>query len=130
MFSALSESINTLWTIFSIYVSIVFAFLVASYLVAGNLARTLASIIITLYTLVALWSLFGLNRTAATVVAIIFEIKRAVLETNSSLAWHPAVSTPNQIFSAYPAFITALALVAYVGSIFFFFQQRRLKSIN
>ena len=40
MLSALTESINTLWTIFSIYVSIVFAFLVASYLAAGRLART------------------------------------------------------------------------------------------
>ncbi len=125
MLSTVIEIVNALWAIFATYVSIVFAFLVASYLVADKLAPKIVSIVITLYTLVALWSVFGLNRISATASGMAFEIKRAVLEAGSSLGWHPIVGTPDQLFSAIPVFVTTVALVAYVGSIVFFFHQRK-----
>ena len=128
MFSGLTESINTLWTIFTAYVSIVFAFLVASYLVAKKLASQMVSLVVALYTLVALWALFGLNRTSLTITALTAEIKRAVLESESSLGWHPAVATPDVVFVALPAAISFVAIIAYVGSIVFFFHQRKLDS--
>jgi len=128
LMSLVVEGINTLWAIFAIYVSIVFAFLVVSYLAASQLAAKIVTIVITLYTLVALWSFWGLNRTAATFAAIIAEIQRAVDEDGSSLGWYPGVSIPDFVLTVFPALITTIALVAYVGSIAFFFHQRKIQT--
>ena len=125
MLSGLTELINTLWTIFTVYVSIVFAVLVAGYIAAAKLTSRMVSLIITLYTLVALWALLGLNRTSLTITALTAEIQRAVLEEGSSLGWHPVTTTPDFVFVALPFGISVLAIVAYVGSIIFFLHQRR-----
>jgi len=128
MMSLAIEIINTLWAIFAIYVSIVFAFLVAGYLVASQLAPKIVSIVITLYSLVALWSLWGLNRTAATAMALIAEIQRAVEQDGSSLGWYPGVSIPEPVLVGIPLLVTAVAVLAYIGSIAFFFHQRKTRT--
>lgn len=128
MLSVTIELINTTWTIFATYVSIVFAFLVASHLVSNKLAPNIVSVVITLYTLVALWSVWGLNRTSASLAAILSEIKRAVGEADSSLGWYPAISIPDLMMSAIPILITTVAVVAYAGSIAFFFHQRKFSA--
>ena len=125
MISVTFEMINTLWTIFGIYVSIVFAFLVVSYLAASQLASRLVAIVITLYTLVALWSFWGLNRSAATLSSAIAEIQRAVTEDRSTLAWYPGASIPEFMLTVIPLLVTAIAVIAYAGSIAFFFHQRK-----
>jgi hypothetical protein len=125
--SALNASISTLWTIFATYVSIVFAFLVAGYLTASELASRIVWVVVTVYTLVALWAIFGLNRTAASLIATSFEIKRAVLESGSSLGWHPIVKTPDLFLRGVPILVTAIAVAAYVGSMVFFFYERKAR---
>ena len=128
MMSLVVEVVNTLWAIFATYVSVVFAFLVASYLVASELAARIVAIVITLYTLVALWSFWGLNRTAVTLSNLIAEIQRAVEEDGSSLAWYPGVSVPDFMLAAIPLLITTVAVVAYAGSLGFFFHQRKYRT--
>ena len=128
LLSILAEFINATWMVFATYVSIVFAFLVAGYLVSNRLTKRMISIVITIYTLVALWSLWGLNRNIATVTAIVAEIKRAVREDGSSLGWVPAVGTPDFLFPIVPILVTMLAVVAYAGSIAFFFHQRKFRA--
>ena len=128
MISVTVEIVNTLWAIFGIYVSIVFAFLIVSYLAASQLASRLVTIVITLYTLVALWSFWGLNRTAVTLGSAIAEIQQAVAEGRSSLAWYPGVSIPEFMLTVIPLLVTAIAVIAYIGSIAFFFHQRKATS--
>jgi hypothetical protein len=130
MFNALSETVALLWTIFSIYVSIVFAFLVASHLAARQLASKIVSLVITLYTLVATWALFGLNRSAATLAAIIEETKRAVRESDSSLDWHPMIGTPDAFSTVFPYVILIIGLTVYIASIVFFFHERKSDSLG
>ena len=130
MFSALSETIALLWTIFSIYVSVVFAFLVASHLAARQLASKIVSLVITLYTLVATWALFGLNRTAATLSATIDEGKRAVQESDSSLDWHPMLGIHDAFTTAFPIVILSIGLTVYIASIVFFFHERKSDSLG
>ena len=125
MFSALPASLSLLWDIFAVYVSIVFAFLVASHLAAGRLASRIVSLVITLYTLVTFWAIFGLNRTATTVAGMSAEIKRAVLESGSSLGWLSVVTLPESMFSAFPVVRLSVTLAIYAGSILFFFHQRK-----
>ena len=122
--SLLTESIMLLWQIFATYVSIVFAFLVATYLVSHKLAAKMVSTVIALYTLVVAWSLFGISRTSATVIALANEIKLSVLQGNASLAWHPVVSTPDLALTFIQFLNNGVAVFAYVASIIFFFHQR------
>ena len=124
LLSIFIEFINTTWAIFATYVSIVFAFLVAGYLVSKKLSSTIVSIVVTLYTLVAFWSVFALNRNVIAIGATVAEINRAVQEGESSLGWVPGVAAADFMTPLIPALVTGLAVVAYVGSIFFFFYQR------
>ncbi len=119
------EFVNTTWTIFATYVSIVFAFIVASHLVARQLTSRVVSLVITLYSLVAVWSVWGISMNAISISATVGEMKRRLLEGGSSLGWLPIVETPDFMRSIIPFLITLLALVVYVGSIVFFFYQRR-----
>jgi len=127
LLSMTQEFVNTTWAIFATYVSIVFAFLVASYLVARKLVSRIVWIVIASYSLVALWAVWGLNRTSASLAASIKEVKRLVQASDSSLGWWPPASMPDAVVSAIPVVITAIAVFAYLGSVVFFFHQRRLR---
>jgi hypothetical protein len=127
MLSMTESFVNTTWTIFATYVSIVFAFLITSYLVADKLVARIVWVVIALYTLVSLWALWGLNRTSVSLAASMAEIKRMVQEADSSLGWWPPASTPDFAISAIPAVITAIAVLAYIGSVVFFFHQRTIR---
>ena len=125
LISTFMAAVETLWLIFSTFVSVVFAFLVVSYLVAGKLQKSLAATIIGLYSLVALWSVWALNRGSASVSAVGGQMKARVQDGTSTLGWHPAASTPDLVITAIPILITVIALLSYVGSIYFFYAQRK-----
>ena len=124
--SVFNEFVSTTWSIFATYVSIIFAFLVASYLVASKLVPRIVAVVIVLFTLVSFWAVWGLNRTAANLVASIAEIKRRVQQDGASLGWLPATSIPDAMLHAIPFLITTVAVVAFAGSVVFFFHQRKV----
>ena len=121
------EFVNTTWTIFGTFVSIVFAFIVASYLAASRLTSKVVSLVITLYTLVAAWSVWGISMNANSISATVGEMKRRLLEDSSSLGWLPILGLPDYMLPVIPILITCLASVVYIGSIVFFFYQRRIE---
>ncbi len=121
------EFVNTTWAIFGTYVSIVFAFIVASYLAARRLTTKVVSLVITLYTLVAAWSVWGISMNASSISATVGEMKRRLLDESSSLGWLPILGTPDYMLPVIPILITCLAAVVYIGSIVFFFYQRRIE---
>ena len=125
LLTILIEFINIVWTIFATYVSIVFAFIVASHLVAKKLTSRVVSLVITLYTLVALWSVWGISMNSFAISATTGELKRRFVEGDSSLGWLPILEMPDSMRSTVPFLITLLVFVVYVGSIIFFFYQRR-----
>jgi len=117
---------NTVWMIFATYVSIVFAFIVAAYLVARRLSGQVVHLIIALYSVVSLWSIWAIRQNAVAISATVEEMKRVVAENGSSLGWVPQLAIPESMIPVVPWLITLLAVVAYVGSVFFFFFQRRI----
>ncbi len=127
LLTVLIEFINIVWTIFATYVSIVFAFIVAGHLVAKKLTPRVVSLVITLYTLVALWSVWGISMNAFAILATGDELKRRSVEDSSSLGWLPMLEMSDFMRSAVPFLITLLVFVVYVGSIIFFFYQRRVE---
>ena len=117
--------VSTLWSIFASYVSIVFAFLVVSYLASRTLKPVIVLIVVSLYTLVAVWAIWALNRNATTLVAVVGEMKRKVAEGNSSLDWHPAAQAPDFLLAVVPLLVTIIGLLAYFGSVFFLYYHRK-----
>ncbi len=127
LLSIFIEFTNTVWTIFATYVSIVFAFIVAAYLVSGRLTPKVVSLVLTLYSLVSFWSIWAISQNAYAIAATVGEMKRVVQESDSSLGWVPQAAVPDFMLPILPIVITSLAFVAYAGSIVFFFYQRRIK---
>ena len=125
LLSTFIEFINTTWLIFTTYVSIVFAFLAVGYLISSRLTPKMVSLVVTLYSLVAVWSIFALSQNVQAISAAQGEIKRVVQESGSTLGWVPIASVPNFMNSAVPILVTSIAIVAYLGSVFFFFYQRK-----
>ena len=121
------EFINIVWAIFATYVSIVFAFIVASHLVAKKLTPRVVSLVITLYTLVAVWAVWGISMNAFAISATSGELKRRLVEDGSSLGWLPLLEMSDSVRSTVPFLITLLVVVVYVGSIIFFFYQRQVE---
>jgi hypothetical protein len=121
-----TEFVNTTWTIFGIYVSIVFAFIVASYFAASKLTSIVVSLVITLYTLVVVWSVWGISMNAIAISATVGEMRRRlVVDESFTLGWLPILGIPEFLLPVIPILITSLAVVVYTGSIVFFFYQRR-----
>ena len=125
MITVFMELVSTLWTVFATYVSIVFAFLVVSFMASGKLRSGLVSIVIFLYSLVSLWALWAMNRGSVSLVGAAREMKRQIQDGSSSLGWHPAANTPEFVLAIIPFVVTLVGLLAYGGSLLFFFYQRR-----
>lgn len=119
------EFVNTAWIIFGTFVSIVFAFIVASHLAARQLSSRLVSLVITLYTLVAFWSIWGISMQVSSISAVAGEMRRRLNEGNSSLEWLPVLGMSDSMSTLVPYLITLLVVVVYLGSLVFFFYQRR-----
>ena len=107
------------------YVAVLFAFLIAAYLIAGKLESRMAFIIVTLFTLVALPQLSNVFGYGHDVAAIAGQISARAAENTSSLGWH-ATSKPWGPFAVSVArYSTAVVLfVSYIGGLVFFFHQR------
>ncbi len=127
LLSIFIEFTNTVWTIFATYVSIVFAFIIAAYLVSSRLTSNVVALVLSLYSLVSFWSIWAISQNAYAIAASVGEMKRVAQESNSSLGWVPQTAIPDFMIPILPILITSLAFVVYAGSIVFFFYQRRIK---
>ena len=124
LLSAFSSFVNTSWMIFTAYVSIIFAYLVAGYLISSKLGSKMVILVSTIYTLVAMWAIFAINTNLQSISAAASEIRRVVREGESTLDWLPVVKIPEFLDATVPIIVTLITIGAYVGSIVFFFYQR------
>ena len=125
LLEAFTNFVNTSWMIFTAYVSVVFAYLVAGYLVSNKLGTRMILLVSTIYSFVAMWAIFAINTNLQSVSAAVIEIKRVVSEGDSSLGWLPIVSVPDYFNIAIPIIGTFITISAYLGSVLFFIYQRR-----
>jgi len=119
------EFVNTLWMIFATCVSIVFAFIVASYLVARRLTSKVVSLVISLYTLVSVWAIWGIRQNSTNISATAGEMTRRTIDGSSSLEWLPILEMPELMREVVPDLITLVTIVIFGGSVVFFFVERR-----
>ena len=107
------------------YVSILFAFLVGSYLAARQMSRSMATVAIGLFSLYSLVSIGRTMGNSETLVGLAGRLHEAAQAEGADLAWHgAAVSTPESLAWGWWIYLI-IFLIAYAGAIYFFFACRR-----
>ena len=122
-----NDATNVVTNYFSLYITIVFAFLVCAYLVADKLSRHMVYIIIALYTIISLSIGYTLNRFTQNVTNLGLEIMRLIETGQSQLTWSTLaddIDNPAGLMF-YPTTMIIVVLISYTGSLLFFFYQRR-----
>ncbi len=121
------EYLNALQTAVMNYVAVLFAFLIAAYLIAGKVQSSMVPIIVGLFTLVALNQLSLVIGNGYDWAAVGFQITARAAEGTSNVGWH-GVATP---WGPHAVSITrfgaaAVLILSYIGALTFFFHQRKV----
>ena len=125
--SLFAEYNGQLQTTLMNYVAVLFAFLIAGYLAADNLELRMVSIIVGLFTLVALPQVINAMGFGHDVAALASQIAVRAAEGSSDVGWHGTTtwlgSTGVPVFRA----TTIIVIVpSYIGALIFFFHQRHV----
>ena len=102
------------------FVSIVFGFIVAGYLVADKLSQKMTILITILFTFVAFQEAMSAILFLTDYLGLIPE-----MQSREGLQFHGAHDVGHFFPPVYIAIHIATLILAYVGSIIFFFHQRR-----
>lgn len=125
MLSSFSQTFDFLLSSFTTFLTIVFAFLVASTLLAGRLTRTLAGIAVGLFSLASAFFILLTFSVARDVAQAAEQIKMAVAEGRSTLGWIGFVASDAPVGWTLPS-LGVLMAFTFVAALVFFFHQRRL----
>ena len=119
------SQVTLILTELTIFISIVFSFLVVSYLVAQKLTRSMAAVLVTLFTIVVLISTAIFLRTSTGLVAFVAHLREAVAAGTSGLDWHPLMTSSGGSLTTLNYLTPSLFVLTYIVALVFFFQQRR-----
>ena len=103
------------------YMTLLFGFLIASYLVSAKLDRVMVAIVLSLYSVMAVRYAFVFFNTTVDIVAMASELRQMASNSESSIAWLEI--GPVHIFY-YTVF--AVMILSYAASLVFFFRTRYL----
>ena len=119
------DMLANLQTLFTNYMTLLFAFLVTSYFVAHKLDRAMAGVVIALFTALATSQLMEMWLVNGDVDGVSEQLRERVAAGNPATAWHGLTYAGWQ-----GDFITIMQLLSAVGgyfaALFFFFHQRRV----
>ena len=121
-----ATTFNSVQQLFVNYVSILFAFLVASWLIAHKLSKVLVVLSISLFTLVTLYYISMTYFVAQNLLTMVELIKDRVVTGQSSLGW-VGFTRVDDVPPLLPV-LTITELSSYVATLIFFFYQRRTGS--
>ena len=122
-----TENLNSLQSAFMNYVGVLFAFLIAAYLVAAKLESSMVLIVVGLFTLIAFQQVAPVFGYGSTVGELGSQIAARAIEDPSSLSWHGTAKP----WGATALFITEFSetvvlVLSYIAGLVFFFHQRRV----
>jgi len=107
------------------YVTVLFAFLVAGYMVAARLNKTMTGILVGLFSFFSLVMIFIANRTMASITGLVEQLRKASANGDTALDWHPVVYQPANYGEIIMTVYTVLLLISYMAGLVFFFNCRR-----
>lgn len=102
------------------FLALLFGFLVASYFIGAKLDRTMATIVLALYSVMALRYAFVYLFTSDDVIALADELRTRALEPESSFSWLQ-IGPVHIIFTG----VFVVMLLCYIASVYFFIHHRR-----
>ena len=108
----------------SFYFATLTAFLVASYLVAHRLTKTMTVIAVALFLLSSAGSIVVMNRIMTNLSGLAGEI-RAFAQAGKGLAWHVSATTPEWAINIPRQVGVVLYILATAAAVYFFFHCRR-----
>ena len=118
------DMLANLQSLFTNYMTLLFAFIVTSFLVAHKLDRAMAVVVIVLFTALASSQLMEMLLVNMDVDALSEQLRARVAAGSEATAWHGLTHARWQ-----GDFITIMQLTSAVGgyfaALFFFFHQRR-----
>lgn len=122
LYSEMQLGIVAQW---SLYVSVMSAFLIMSFLAAHRLSRAMSALAITLFS----WFWYVLlmlgYREYASFVGLMAEMKK-FKEAGKGLYWHSATQTPEILLKVIPSAWIAFQLIFYAAAVGFFFHCRHM----
>jgi len=113
-------------TVFMDYVTILFAFLVASFFVAHQLSRKMVCIVIGAYIFAQVIILIALQSIGSSMRGLILEMNSRVLQGSESFAWFGNLDGLVNM-TGWMTFLYTLPMSLIVlATIWFFFERRKL----
>jgi len=108
------------------FVSVLFGFLVAGYLVAPHINRVMSGIVIGLFGVFSVFMIFTANRNLETLASLADEMRSSAAAGNTALAWHPVIAeATNMPALALPVMMGLLIIASISGIIFYIYASRR-----
>lgn len=109
------------------YASVLFAFLLAGYLIASKLQRVMATVIVVIFSAFAIDSLMTTWFLGIDVVELQLLMRERVASGSQELTFHAAARDGFNV-NLYMITVVRVStgVLAYFGAIWFFFYQRRL----
>ena len=121
-----NDYMTLIFTVFMGHTSMVFAFLVASYLAAQKLKPSMVWIVVFLFTIGSLVTTVAQNRFGGAFIAMGGEMRKAVVEGQSTLGWHSITYEPEILIHGLMFALSVLMIVSYIAGLIFFFHQRHV----
>lgn len=108
------------------FLTITSAMLVVCYLAADKLDRVSSILVLTLFTVFSMGMINEIYSEYRDLVSIGQEIAKSASSASSDLKWHGfALGDADGLASFIPRWVVAMSLLAYFGTLWFFFHMRR-----
>jgi hypothetical protein len=107
------------------YISVLFAFLIAAYLVAPHFNRIMSCIVVGLFTMFSAVMIIAIDRSLASLSGLAEEIRKSAAAGDTTISWHPIVHEPTTWVSLIGPFLTSLLFAGTIAGIFFFIYARK-----
>ncbi|MGH7864300.1 MAG: hypothetical protein ACREQB_04880 [Candidatus Binataceae bacterium] len=118
-----NETISTIAVVFAAYFSTLSAFLIAGYLAAHKLTRTMLVLVVGLFSLWSALAIFTLYRTVWNLFGLQGQI-RDFARAGKGLAWHGAVGNPQWFVHSGPMISLGLYVAMAIAALYLFFHCR------
>jgi hypothetical protein len=119
------ELVNSMGMLFTGYFTVFTGFLVASYLVAHKLTRTMTIIGVGMFVFLDVGAIMLNYRTISSLAGLSLKM-HGMAQTSDMLTWHSTATTPEWTFDALPLVGVALYSISMIAAVYFFFHCRRV----
>ena len=123
--SLYSDYSLNLFVLFTIYYSVIFAFVLTSYFVARDLSQPMAWLATTLFSVTMSLAVFQQWLLVVSNISLAKKIGAFAALPSSDLQWHAMATAPTWLLDIVPWAFNAANMTIFCGALYFFFACRR-----